>query len=343
MTFHEIHSVGETFGDLSVSQQLPFNIMQGVTIEDVSGWVNDESAEWIVREVGTESINTLKNIRVAVVHRYVDETAVIGSDEDEKSRALIIHIVELLHIVRPMRQQSSLMRGQIDPHGHFRLVGFDVPAYLEVPEVQQFYYLRVDDLRLLKTLAPIFLQVMNSPAMKFRMAVIYHRLGRMARDGNVKYLLWCSAIEALFTSHGSEHQGKMVATERIKWFLGSQTPIYNADDFPDFVLSDVPDIRLAEVVGSVYDVRNFIAHGDPIPTKYFETSKRKGMTGKDISLVQVLGEALSFIVRRSLLKIVQDGLIAHFTDAPSADAYFTAHVLTKSILKNARKPSPYLQ
>jgi hypothetical protein len=67
----------------------------------------------------------------------------------------------------------------------------------------------------------------------------------------------------LYTSHSFDHQGKLVATERIKWFLGPKTSIYEKGDIPDFILNQ-PTISIGDVVDRLYDVRNYIAHGDII-------------------------------------------------------------------------------
>jgi hypothetical protein len=41
-----------------------------------------------------------------------------------------------------------------------------------------------------------------------------------------------------------------------------------------------------------------------------------------VQLREVLLEAASFIVRASLLEILQNGLLNHFADAATADAFF---------------------
>lgn len=58
---------GEEF-DLKL---LPFDVGQGVTIEDVSTLLNPGSFnEYITREMGRRSVERLKEIRYALVHRY---------------------------------------------------------------------------------------------------------------------------------------------------------------------------------------------------------------------------------------------------------------------------------
>ena len=336
LTFHEVHSLGWSTDEDRVTIPLPFEIMSGVTIEDISSWLNDESLGWVSSQLGIYQTETLKNVRFALVHRYFDESSVKGTDEDVESEKLVRNLVELMHIIRPMRQRTSIVHAELREDNRIRVVGMDIPNELEVPEVQKLYHLRDKDLLLLKHLAPIFIEAMQRKALKFVSSVFYHAMGRLLAYGNARYLLWCSAIEALYTSHSFDHQGKLVATERIKWFLGSNTSIYEAGDIPDFIPNQ-PTISIGNVVGRLYDVRNYIAHGDIIPKEYFVKKMREGVAG-EVATIEVLGEAASFIARQSLLRILKEGLLHHFENAATADAYFAAQELTKPLLKKSKKP-----
>ena len=81
-----------------------------------------------------------------------------------------------------------------------------------------------------------------------------------------------------------------------------------------------------------------MAHGDKIPDPFFQDVLRHGLNG-DVVKAEVLMEAASFIIRKSLLKILRDGLLNHFTDASSAEAYFSTQNLTKSALRGAQRVS----
>jgi hypothetical protein len=54
----------------------------------------------------------------------------------------------------------------------------------------------------------------------------------------------------------------------------------------------------------------------------------------------VLTEAQSFIIRKSLLKILSDQLLDHFADAQAAQSYFAAHNLTRDDIRASRTPIP---
>jgi hypothetical protein len=70
----------------------------------------------------------------------------------------------------------------------------------------------------------------------------------------------------------------------------------------------------------------------------FETTLREGVAG-DVVAIEVLGEALSFMVRKSLLRVLREGLLHHFKTATMADAFFSAQGLTKNLLRKKAKKS----
>lgn len=236
-----------------------------------------------------------------------------------------------------MRQRASLMRGELREDGTLDVQHLEHPVDLmEVPEVQKLFHLRNRDVDLLRAVANDFLRAMQGEFWKFRMAVDFHQAGHFQdRYWKARYLLWCSAVEAIFTSDHPEHRGSFVAKERIKWFLGTTTSIYDPGDIPNFVPQ--PDITVGDVVDDMYRVRNFIAHGDRIPDEYFGRTMRRGLNG-DLNVVAVLQEAVSFVIRKSLLRILQDNLLDHFSSRTTAEAYFAAARLTLAEIR--RRPLP---
>jgi hypothetical protein len=142
-----------------------------------------------------------------------------------------------------------------------------------------------------------------------------------------------SAIEGLYTS--TAEQGSNVAKARIKWFLGASTSIYPPGELSD-LLAD-PDINIDGILDELYNMRNYIAHGDRLPDCYFIGSKRNGI-GRPVNLFNVLTEAASFIIRKSLLKILKDDLPEHFKGADEAQMYFAANGLSKKAILTMLKP-----
>ena len=328
-------------------RRLPFEVTENVRIEDVSQRFGAHAFDLGRERLGTEILRELEGVRYALVHRYesepiIDEETheILGyKQSNETSETLIRQVAACLRLIRPMRQSALLMRGDVRSDGTFDVTGYDVPPLhlIEVPDVQKLFKLRNQDADDLRNYAPAFLEGMTGEFWKFRMAVQFHDLGHFqALDWKARYLLWCSAIESIYTSHGAEHQGSLVATSRIKWFLGENTSIYAAGDIPS-LLQD-PHLTVGQIVPDLYKMRNFIAHGDKIPDPFFQDILRHGLNG-DVVKAEVLMEAASFIVRTSLLKILRDGLLNQFTDAGAAEAYFGAQSLTKSVLRRAQRVS----
>ncbi len=322
---------------------LPFEITEGVSIESVSERFREGEFDHLSSRVGTLVTDELRRVNFALVHRYDPEPIVVDGEviaeklRNPESEQLIKNLAACLRLIRPMRQHPLLMRGKVrDEDGSFYVAGLDVPPLhlFEVPEVQKFFQLRKRDAEDLRVYAPQFLQAMRGEFWKFRMAVQFYDLGHFQPlYWKARYSLWCSAIESVYTSHSWEHRGSLVATSRIKWFVGEDTNIYAPGDLTN-LLQD-PGITVGQIVSDLYDLRNLVAHGDRVPDEYFTESLRVGFNG-NVSRMEVLLEAASFIIRASLLKILRDGLLNHFADAGPAEMYFGGQELTRSSLKKTR-------
>jgi len=325
--------------------KLPFDITEGARIEAISERFRDGAFDLWKEGIGTIAWENLKRVRYGLVHRYdpnptEDEKTgklIFGTEAHEHSEMLIRGLDACLRLVRPMRQSAFLIHGDIRDDGSFDVRGFDTPPpdFVEVTEVQKLFLLRNQDTDDLRTYAPEFLRAMRGDFWKYRMAVHFHQLGYFqSLEWKARYLLWCAAIESIYTSHNRGHQGKWVATSRIRWFLGENTSIYAPGDISHLPCD--PGLTVGQIVQDLYEMRNFIAHGDKIPDSFFTEIVRDGFGG-GVQKSEVLFEAASFIIRASLLRILRDGLLNDFADAGSADAYFRARNLTWPVLKAAQR------
>jgi hypothetical protein len=339
-SLYEVYDVAGGADDEQFDTQLlPFDIVEGVRIEDVSTLLHGPTFDFVKERMGSDAVRQLQGVEYALVHRYSPKPATdpegnwIGEEiHSQQSTELVRSVAACLRLLRPMRQSAQLIWGDVKPDGSFDALGFDSPVEShEVPEAQKHFHLRNVDAENLRIYAPEFLRGMRGQFWKFRMAVQFHELGHfqhLAWKG--RYILWASAIESIYTSHNYEHQGSKVAKERIKWFLGADTSIYAPGDLSK--LLPQPTITISDIVDRLYEVRNFIAHGDRIPDRLFQDELRHGFNGK-VSVLEVLMEACSFIIRTSLIKILREELLGHFANAASAESYFGAAGLTRSRIK----------
>jgi hypothetical protein len=319
------------------TSRLPFSVADGLTIESMTDRFSGGAFDRWRERVGGSAIEALERIRFALVHRYDPAKVVVEgqfSDPRTSSEDLVRKSAACLQLIRPMRERAYLVHGSVrDADGIFVVQGFDVPPaeLMEVPEVQKLFKLRMRDAEDLSRYLPEFLRALEKDFWKTKMAVQFYSRGHFQHsDWKARYLLWCSAIESIYTSAHSDHQGSLVATSRIKWFLGENTNIYAPGDLP--YLGEDPCITVGGIVADVYRMRNFIAHGDRLPDEYFSDISRQGLQGGVIR-AEVLLEAVSFIVRSSILKILRGRLLDHFSGGAAAEVFFSAQGLTKTILR----------
>ena len=204
-----------------------------------------------------------------------------------------------------------------------------------MPSIQKDFRLRNRDIAELQSLAPKYLAGLAGEYWKFRMPLSLQDAAHFIdNQWKARMSLSCSAIESIFSSQTQdhEHSGGRLVKARIKWFLGENTSIYAPGDVPSFVLRG-KEPTIGNVLDDLYDVRNFLAHGDRVPDKYFsQFSHSAGYTTTETNQLAVLEEAASFIVRASLIKMLQDDLLENFKGGPESQAYFTKYGLVNSRL-----------
>lgn len=344
-TLCAIHVPSGTFGEEPFDlTTLPFAIVENVRIENVSDRFREDAFNLWREDIGTRAWDALRGIRHALVHRYdprptFDETKRRYTSEEEisqQSETLVRWLDACLRLIRPMRQSVFLIHGDIREDGTFDVRGFEAPSdpFIEVPEAHKLFALRNSDAVDLKTYASEFLRAMRGQFWKFRMAVQFHERGFFQPlDWKARYILWCAAIEAIYTTHNFEHKGRQVLIARLKWFLGAETKMYEPPRRWDTAVGS--DLTIGEVLDDVFELRNYIAHGDRIPDDFFNETPRHSIAGPVLK-PEVLTEAVSFIIRTSLLKILRDGLLGHFIDAEPAEAHFAAQKLTARDIRAAQ-------
>src|ERR1700733_533499 len=303
------------------SSVLPAQILPDVTIENVSSMFNQEPFKWVSSQLGYSDLRHLQSVRYAIVHRY--QTGISNEGiADASSEKLIRKLAACLRLVRPMRQFVEFMQGVVHD-GQLDVRTLDHPLDLmEVPEVQKHFHLRNQDIELFKFIAGDFLHAMDGEYWKFKMAIQFHEAGHLQLQTSfwkIRYILLCSDIEAVYTS--KEHQGGYLAIERIKWFLDPMQLVYPPDDIPK--IFGQSNLTIGDLLEDLYRIRNDIAHGNKISDADVRRIMRRDFD-RDLNLLDVLVEALSVIIRSTLLRILRDKLLDHFVSDATANAYFTA-------------------
>ncbi len=314
---------------------LPAQVAPDVTIEDAKPLFRKDQFDWLTNHLGKQHVDTLKAMRfsLAIVHRYQLDAydGGRGGKADKDAEMLVRNVAACLRLIRPTAQTVGFLRGTAREDSTVNEDHFETPsALVNVPCVQRLFSLRNRDVVRLQNAAPNFLAAMSGEFWKFRMSVELHEAGHYAHTyWKARFSLWSAALEALFTSNTADHKGSLVAEERIKWLLGPKTPIYPPGDIPSVAQQSI--LTVEDIIEDLYELRNSVAHGDKTAEKFFKD--KRVCLDQTVSLAEVLHEAISFIIRASLLKILEDNLLQHFANGPASDSYFGSHGLTGSELR----------
>lgn len=327
---------------------LPFEVAPGVHIEDVSPIIRGGDFEIHKPGIGEYRFRELQRIKYAIIHRYPQHGQdadtgryLVDTAQTAKSRELVQELAACLRIIRPVTVHADFCEGRVADDGELFHINFNEPIPgFSLPINQRLFALRKEDLEDLRFYAPIFKAAMAGPFWKFRMAVQMYDTGYFQSEHwKLRFFLWTSALEALFTSQTtSEHRGSRVAKERIKAHLGANSSIYPPSEISR--LEPNPALTVTNTVDEIYCLRNHIAHGDKIPDHYYQPTGRQSLNG-NLSRIDMLVESISFLVRRSLLKIMKEGLLTHFQDSPTSESYFDARQLTKTAIETQFGRSSY--
>ncbi|HTS37924.1 MAG TPA: hypothetical protein VMH04_19770 [Candidatus Solibacter sp.] len=335
ITLYSIHRVAQHFLDDERFDDslLPATIVPDVTLEKIpKGLLTREAFSIFKNHIAAKTIESFEEISYAIVHRFRGD---FGTGEAEtQSMFLVRTLSALLRIIRPMRQRFFAIQGVVKPDGKFEVGPFDSPEdYVELPEAHKLFYLRNQDLLTFQRLAGSFLRVMNTDYWPIRLAVQFHDLGyyTFQRYWKLSWFSWIAGIESLCTENDDEHSGQLVIKERLKRLLGADAVVYEPGDVPSFLTQ--PEQTVAGVVDPIYELRNYVMHGQRVPSSFYTQDGRQGVDGK-LRKVEELVEALSFLLRKSIQLAIEPNLVESFRDDGSRRAYFFP--LTKTRLLRRR-------
>jgi hypothetical protein len=327
IVIHPIYELEGEWGDHPPFdlKLLPFEIYDSVFIEDVSSLFHEKTFSWVGDGLSRNDLETLSSVRYALVRRQqiASDSIVISKAENSDIEPVEV-IMACLRIIRPMREKLGLMRGELLQDGSLNVKQFGHPYnVINVPDVEKLFSFRTQDAMLLREIAPSMIRASKGEYWKFRMAIEFYQTGHFQQlSYKPRVFFRCSAIEALFSSKAKTKQGSGVVKGRVNKFLGANTCIYDPGDIPPY-FPQATEITVGSILDRIYEVRNCIAHGDKIPDELFRKILRQGVNDR-LNIVAVVDEAVSFIVRKSLQRILVDDLLEHFRDSDSVDAYFTS-------------------
>jgi hypothetical protein len=306
---------------------------ENLTVEDVSSLLTEETFSLWKQDcyVSKDTADALENVTYAIVHRYSSPTD-RDSELDLHSTDLINSAVACLALIRPTRRSRAMnIPGVIRSDGTFDPHGFSAahePA--EVPEIQKLFTIRKKDIDLLTVVLPEFLKLYQKDGQgrlideyePLRMAIQLYGEAYAISYWKARHILWWAAIEALFGNPETSAMARIYALfgnhDLVKGFHRS---IYDDGDIPScYPASSYSDHKLGKMVPLIYDVRNFAAHGQKVPDSHFSPVAHP--FGTTVVGVDALAEAVTFIIRKTVIAILQYGFREKFKDRDARDDFW---------------------
>lgn len=303
---------------------------QALSIEDVSLLISPDTFSTWSRGcfLAKRDTEELQGLGYALTHRY----SVHGYREGEgRSKELLNLSDACLSLIRPTRKyRIRIIHGLVQENGTLDPHGFGLGEFVEVPMVQRLFSIRTQDVRLLQEILPQFIDLYRKDDSgrtrddyePVRMAVQLYQQGYANSYWKARHILWWSAIEALY---GNAEDSVMA---RIYTFFGDkdmargyETSIYEQGDIPPcYLLTPHNNHTLGEVLPLIYEVRNSAAHGQKVADPNFVSIPHPFET--TAPLLDVLAEAATFIIRKTVVAILSRGLCEEFTDREARERFW---------------------
>ena len=298
----------------------PYTILpsEDLTIEDVSHLINPETFSLWKNDcyVSKRTADSLASVKFAIVHRHSSPTSGDGGLET-RSTLLIDYAGSCLALIRPTRRSRAMhIRGVIKSNGNFDPQGFSAREDLaDVPEIQKLFAVREQDIQLLTSLLPEFIQLyqkdetgrLKDDYEPIRMAVQLYGEAYALSYWKARHILWWSAIEALYGNSEDAAMARIYALFGKKTLVdGYKCPIYEKGDIPSCFRPSPESLHtLGELVPLIYEVRNASAHGQKVSDSHFSSVPHP--LGQGIVGINALAEAATFIIRKTVIEILQHG------------------------------------
>ena len=313
----------------------PYSILatENLTIENVSHLITPKTFSLWKTDcyVSKDTAEALDRVKFAIVHRYSSPVE-RDTELDQHSTELINLAFSCLSLIRPTRRSRAMhipgvirRDGTFDPHG-FSAAREDLA---DVPEIQKLFVIRKQDIDLLVSVLPEFMQLyqkgengkLKDEYEPIRMAVQLYGEGYTLSYWKARHILWWSAIEALYGDGEYTTPARIYALFGNKKLAdGHKCVIYENGDIPSCYYPSTECLHtLGEMVPLIYDVRNFSAHGQKVPDSHFVSMPHP--FGESVVGLDVLAEAATFVIRKTVIEILRRGWRDEFKD-PTAREHF---------------------
>ncbi len=306
---------------------------ENLTIEDVSNLITPDTFSVWKQDcfLSKDTTDALQGVGYAIAHRYSTQTN-RDAKLDKNSAEIVNLTVTCLSLIRPTRRsRAASITGVINPNGIFEPQVFSTHNPAEVPEVQKLFTIERQDIDLLRSVLPEFMHLyqkdetgkLTDAYEPVRMAVQLYEQAYAIPYWKARHILWWAAIEALYGNSEDSVKARIYALFGNKDLVeGYRRSIYEKRDIPScyFPVQPESDHTLGEMVPRIREVRNESAHGQKVSDPNFTSVPHP--VANAAPLIAVLAEAATFIIRKTVIEILQRGFREDFKDRETRDRFW---------------------
>lgn len=280
----------------------PFQIDTSLTFENTAGLLKPEMFDLWRDMVSKRERDDLASVRFALVHRF-ESTDYVGREE-VLSDDYAYKVFLCLRIIKPTKSVFQRIQVRSFDNEKLEVTGFQHPGvWPNVPDSESINDIDLDDIGRLKALLPAFLTLALNGPENIRRAVRHFNVGYTElQDPTTQIVLWMTGIEALFNS-GNIRLSRGGLRDRINESIGLETDIYDSSPMQEYVGGK--SFKVGDLFSDLVTLRNRLVHGQWIPPEWKQREGRKGLIS-EIPYADVLRETASFILRKGILKHLED-------------------------------------
>jgi hypothetical protein len=282
------------------SVELPLDIIQGVTLENMEGTIGDKNFDLWKEQISAQDRKGLAYISTCLVNRFKSHWHV-GLPEQE-SQQLLYKVFTCLRIVKPTRSAYRMVQFKLEESGGVDVFRFTHPdrRELNVPDAETLNVINPKDIDALRKVISPFLHITKTGPDNLRRAIQLFEEGYSeVSDPALQLLVWMMGLDAAFAK-GDEPLRRDVLLQTIEREVGFHRNIYEDSGGQEFI--DVPSpLTVGETIHDLFKLRNHLAHGGWIDKDWAARKGRLSISGGTVPYADVLREAASFILRKSIL------------------------------------------
>ena len=278
----------------------PIQVGGSLSFENVQGVLKPELFSLWREMISKRERDDLASTRFALVHRF-ESTGHIGREEAD-SDDIAFKVFLCLFLIKPTKSSFQRIQVKYLDSGEPEVFSFGHPTIIwpNVPEAESPNVIELADIRRLRVLLPAFWSLAEKGPENIRRAVRHFNVGyNELRDPTTQIVVWSMGIEALFADEQSSPPSLEELTRRIGETVGLDTDIYDSSPMREYI-GEKP-YRVGDLLNDLLTLRDRFLHGQWIPSEW-KTKEARNSLSTPIYYADVLREAASFILRKGILK-----------------------------------------